>query len=115
MELRPRYINTASSVQLTSYDMAYEEDRTEKKSSPVWRRIKRELQCTTRTFVDILTGRASKLTYLMIPVLFAMFWVLICIMTGGRSITLHDTIIQSRKVSVLKAQIIVEFFAKKKI
>ena len=77
----------------------YERDHSSPRSSPIWRRIKREAQCTLKTFVDILTGRASKFTYVLAPVLFALFWVLICIITGSRSVSLHDRLVQSKRVS----------------
>ena len=108
MEVRPRHgvgsnepyrnnCNNSSSNNI-SFDH-YERDLSFTRSSPIWRRIKREAQSTLKTFVDILTGRASKFTYVIAPVLFALFWVLICIITGSRSVSLHDRLVQSKRVS----------------
>ena len=108
MEVRPRHgvgsnepyrnnCNDSPSNNI-SFDH-YERDHSSTRSSPMWRRIKREAQCTLKTFVDILTGRASKFTYVLAPVLFALFWVLICIITGSRSVSLHDRLVQSKRVS----------------
>ena len=106
MEVRPRhgvgsnepYRNNCNDSNNISFDH-YERDHSTPRSSPIWRRIKREAQCTLKTFVDILTGRASKFTYVLAPVLFALFWVLICIITGSRSVSLHDRLVQSKRVS----------------
>ena len=103
MEVRPRhgvgsnepYRNNCNDIRFDHY----ERDHSSPRSSPIWRRIKREAQCTLKTFVDILTGRASKFTYVLAPVLFALFWVLICIITGSRSVSLHDRLVQSKRVS----------------
>ena len=108
MEVRPRHgvgsnepyrnhCNNSSSNNII-FDH-YERDHSSPRSSPLWRRIKREAQVTLKTFVDILTGRASKFTYVLAPVLFALFWVLICIITGSRSVSLHDRLVQSKRVS----------------
>jgi len=104
MEVRPRhgvgsnepYRNNCNDSNNISFDH-YERDHSTPRSSPIWRRIKREAQCTLKTFVDILTGRASKFTYVLAPVLFALFWVLICIITGSRSVSLHDRLVQSKR------------------
>ena len=103
MEVRPRhgvggnepYRNNCNDIRFDHY----ERDHSSPRSSPIWRKIKREAQCTLKTFVDILTGRASKFTYVLAPVLFALFWVLICIITGSRSVSLHDRLVQSKRVS----------------
>ena len=103
MEVRPRhsvgsnepYRNNCNDIRFDHY----ERDHSSPRSSPIWRRIRREAQCTLKTFVDILTGRASKFTYVLAPVLFALFWVLICIITGSRSVSLHDRLVQSKRVS----------------
>ena len=55
--------------------------------------------------MDILTGRASKFTYLIAPVLFAMSWVLIMIITGSRSVSFHDRMVQSKRVSLSKQKL----------
>lgn len=49
------------------------------------RRSKSVLGSYFKSTVDILTGNGSKVSYLLIPVFIALFWVLLCIITTNRS------------------------------
>lgn len=67
-------------------------------SKLLWRRIKRECHFTSFTIMNIFRGRASKITYLLIPVLLTLFWLFICILTtSNRTLSIEQRILESRK------------------
>ena len=67
-------------------------------------RIRRETWEMARVFTNLLQGRGSKVTYLLIPAMISLFWVLICLFTTRQpSMTLEDRLAQKHyRVSMHK-------------
>ena len=58
-------------------------------------RIRREVWEMGRVMTNLLQGRGSKVTYLLIPVMISLFWVLICLFTTRQpSISLEERLSQ---------------------
>lgn len=58
-------------------------------------RIRREMWELTRVMTNLLQGRGSKVTYLLIPTMISLFWVLICLLTTRQpSISLEERLSQ---------------------
>ena len=72
-------------------------------------RIRREMWELTRVMTNLLQGRGSKVTYLLIPTMISLFWVLICLLTTRQpSISLEERLSQQHyRVGKLLRKIIV--------
>ena len=72
-------------------------------------RIRREIWELTRVMTNLLQGRGSKVTYLLIPTMISLFWVLICLLTTRQpSISLEERLSQQHyRVGKLLRKIIV--------
>ena len=58
-------------------------------------KIRRETWEMARVMSTLIQGRASKLTYLLIPIMITLFWVLICLFTTRQpSISLEERLSQ---------------------
>ena len=58
-------------------------------------RIRRETWEMARVMSNLIQGRGSKLTYLLIPAMISLFWVLICLFTTRQpSISLEERLSQ---------------------
>ena len=70
----------------------------------VRQRIRRETWEMARVLTNLLQGRGSKVTYLLIPAMISLFWVLICLFTTRQpSMTLEDRLAQKHyRVSMHK-------------
>jgi len=58
-------------------------------------RIRRETWEMSRVMTNLIQGRASKLTYLLMPAMISLFWVLICLFTTRQpSMSLEERLSQ---------------------
>ena len=58
-------------------------------------RLRRETWEMSRVMTNLIQGRASKLTYLLMPAMISLFWVLICLLTTRQpSISLEERLSQ---------------------
>ena len=86
-----------------SYKQSSEDGRTYEDSAryntgnqPTLRqRIRRETWEMSRVMTNLIQGRASKLTYLLMPAMISLFWVLICLFTTRQpSMSLEERLSQ---------------------
>ena len=107
MEMRTRSSSSHRSSGWTDNEQEYQQSSQNKKEDndtsmyyktggpTVRQRIRRETWEMMRVLTNLLQGRGSKVTYLLIPAMISLFWVLICLFTTRQpSMTLEDRLAQ---------------------
>ena len=105
MEVRTRSSSNQRTSNWTDNDVCKESSRDAKGENvtmhyqgggpTIRQRIRRETWEMTRVLMNLIQGRASKVTYLLIPAMISLFWLLICIFTTRQpSLTIEERLRQ---------------------